>query len=155
MRYFRYFTVIILLLTVFSVCCLGTSEKITIQSFEFYEYVDEDNNKNEDLLTAKIEFSSPIDAKQFSILLMSENLTELNSTNVGKVIYIDQFASVQNGVFEFTVEKNRIASALGTTDIDGCILYAKIGGMGIDEATLMSVVYSAPRADILYGDATG
>ena len=91
MRYFRYFSMIILLLTVFSVCCLGTSEKITIQSFEFYEYVDQDNDKNQDLLTAKFEFSSPIDAKQFSILLMSDNLTTLNSTNVGKVIYIDQF----------------------------------------------------------------
>lgn len=151
----KHLAIFAVLLIVLSLSCFAVNEVITIESLTFDEYTDEDGNVNEDLMSAEISFSSEVDAEQFSIILMSENLTQFNDSNASKIIYIDQFACTEDGMYKFPVEKSRIASAINSDDIDSTVLYVKMGGMGIDEATLMTVIYEDSADDIVYGDATG
>ena len=140
---------------ILSATCFAADEVILIESLTFDKYIDENEQVDNDLLSATLTFSSEVEAEQFSFILTTENITELNDSTSSKVIYIDQFASPENGVYKFTVEKSRIAAAINSQDINSTILYAKMGGMGIDNATLMSVVYEDPESDIIYGDISG
>lgn len=150
--------ILAVLLIAMSVSCLATDEAtpaISIQSLTFEKYVDENGNVDNNLLAATLTFSSDVEAEQFSLIVASENISAPTEESASKIVYIDQFAAPENGVYKFKVKKSKIAEATNSDSADGALLYVKMGGMGITEATLMTVVYNEPSSEVIYGDITG
>jgi len=153
-KHIMIFVVFLIALSIF--CFAASNDKpISIESLTFDLYVDENGKLHEDLLLAKVKFSANTDIKEFSLILSSENIQEFDDKTASKIIYIDQFAAVKDGEYTFVIEKKRIASAIGKENVEGAFLYVKMGGMGVQDATLLTVVYNSPRTDIIYGDPTG
>lgn len=131
------------------VCAAG---EIVIKSVAFEEYTDEYGYIDESVVSVKIQFSSP-SAKQITILLASENISEISSETKPKIIFMIQDISPADGVYVFTIEKSRICSAVGTENPDGSSLCLKMGGSDIADMTAIDVVYSEPwKSDTLPGD---
>ncbi len=114
---------------------------ITIDDVTIEEYVDENGDIDADLLTVKVAFTAPSSPKQITVLLASENISEVSDATESKVVYIIQKDTPESGVYEFVIEKARVQTATGLSNINGCTLYLKLGGTGIDNPAAKTVVY--------------
>lgn len=128
---------------------------ITINDVTFEEYVDEYGSTDESLVTVKVSFTMSSSSEQISFLLTSENITEISDTTKSKIIYMSQDVTPDGGVYEFAIEKSKVISATGLTDIDGCTLYVKVGGKDVADMATKTVTYYDPTASVKYGDVTG
>ena len=138
---------------------VSDADAITIDSIIFSEYTGEGGTVDETLLKATVGFTA-VYPEQVTILLTTENLTEITDANKAKVIYIDQLdnpsLNEDNGTFEFVIEKARVATAIGQETIDGCTLYAKMGGTDLDTMASQTIVLEDPSvADFMPGDVDG
>jgi hypothetical protein len=131
------------------------SESIVIDSVEFSVYTDDLGFEDSTLVNVKVTFSAPAGAEEISLLLTGEDISEINNTTKAKIIHMDQFAVSEDGVYECTVEKSRIAAAIGNSEIDGATLYLKMGGKNVSEMVTTTVIFEEPALSILYGDVTG
>lgn len=130
-------------------------EAIVIDSVTFFEYTDNLGSNDDSLVNCKISFTA-VSAEQVSILLAAENISEVSNETKSKVIFMDQIDVPEDGVYEFTIEKSRIASATGLEDIEGCTLYVKLGGRKVDEMVSKSVTYHDPTTlNVMIGDVDG
>ena len=131
------------------------AETISIDSVSFQEYIDEFGMPDDTLVTVKVTFTIPTTSEQTSILLASENISEISETTKPKIIYMSQDFTPDDNIYEFTVEKSRIESATGLSEIDGCTLYVKLGGKEVSEMATTTVQYYDPTTSVVYGDVTG
>jgi len=131
------------------------AETISIDSVSFQEYIDEYGMPDDTLVTVKVTFTIPTTSEQTSILLASENIAEISETTKPKIIYMSQDFTPDDNIYEFTVEKSRIKSATGLSEIDGCTLYVKLGGKEVSEMATTTVQYYDPTTSVVYGDVTG
>jgi|GEM_PF-2685283 len=130
-------------------------ETIVINSVEFLVHTDDLGFEDSTLVDVKVSFSAPAGAEEVSLLLTGEDISEINDTTKSKIIHMDQFELPEDGVYECTVEKSRIAAAIGSEEIDGATLYLKMGGKNVDEMATKAVTFVEPELSILYGDVTG
>lgn len=131
------------------------AETISIDSVSFQEYIDEFGMPDDTLVTVKVTFTIPTTTEQTSILLASENISEISDTTKPKIIYMSQDFTPDDNIYEFTVEKSKIKSATGLSEIDGCTLYVKLGGKEVSEMATTTVQYYDPTTSVVYGDVTG
>ena len=150
----KFITVFIISIFALSTCVFA-EDAITIDSVTFYEYVDEYGMEDESLVSVKVGFTS-VSTEQISLLLTSENITEISDETKSKVIFMDQTLNSNDGVYEFTIEKSRISSATGLTDINGCTLYIKLGGKNVADMATKTITYNDPYiSNVTPGDVDG
>lgn len=132
------------------------SRTMTIDSVVFGEYTDAEGNTDENLVNVTVSFTA-VTAEQFTLLLTTENITEITEETKAKVIYIDQGLKPEDPyTYTFVIEKSRIAAATGLADIDGCNLYLKMGGDNLDSMASQTVAFEDPYgSDVLIGDTDG
>lgn len=131
------------------------AETITIDTVTIQRYEDEYGNVDEDLATIVVEFTITNASEQMTLLLTSENITEISAETEPKIIFMDQAVTPDETTYTFNVEKSRIKSATGLDDIDGCTLYVKLGAKGVDSMATTTVEYYDPTTAVVYGDVTG
>lgn len=135
--------------------CVFAQDAITVDSVSFFEYVDEYGMTDESLVGVKVSFTS-VFSNEITVLLTSENITEISAATKDKIIYMNQITTPEDGVYEFTVEKSRIASATGLEDIDGCPMFIKLGGTNLSQMATKSITFTDPYvSDIVPGDVDG
>ena len=150
----KFITVFIISIFALSTCVFA-EDAITIDSVTFYEYVDEYGMEDESLVSVKVGFTS-VSTEQISLLLTSENITEISDETKSKVIFMDQTLNSNDGVYEFAIEKSRISSATGLTDINGCTLYIKLGGKNVADMATKTITYNDPYiSNVTPGDVDG
>lgn len=149
----RILTILMAVLMLISVSsAVFAEETITIDSISFFEYVDETGAKDKDLVSVKVSFTA-FSASQITLLLTSEDISEISTETIPKIIYINQSVNPEDGYLEFSIEKSRIASATGLTDIEGCELYLKVGGSNITDMVTETLEYKDPAfLNITKGD---
>jgi len=132
------------------------TDAITIDSVIFEEYVDEYGAIDESLVTVKVAFTAVSSPEQISLLLTSENISEISDTTKNKIIYMTQDVTPDDGIFEFAIEKTKVQTATGLTDINGCALFVKLGGKEIADMATTSVTYYDPAvSNVVPGDVDG
>lgn len=139
--------ILLALMTVLTVMSLSAvvfaEDAITVDSIDFFEYVDEVGARDDSLVSVKVSFTA-VSSEQVTILLTSEDIPEISIETIPKIIYMNQSVSPEEGVYEFSIEKSRIASATGLTDIEGCTLYLKIGGTKVSDMVTKTLTYNDP-----------
>lgn len=130
--------------------CVFASEAITIDSVVLSEWTDASGNVVEGLVKATVAFTAVETADEITILVTSEDISELNDSTASKVVYIDQRVKPASGEYVFPIEAARIAAATGLTDIEGCTLYVKMGGTNVDEMASDTFTYNTPVAGPTY-----
>lgn len=120
------------------------ADAITIDSITLDVY-EEDGIVDEDFVQVTVSFTAIETAEEITLLLTSENITELNEQTISKVVYIDQRVKSDEGKYVFPIEKSKIASATGLTDIEGCTLYLKMGGLNVSEMASKTFTYNTPE----------
>ena len=121
-------------------------QDINIESVTFNKYVDEFGYEDESLAYVCVKYTAPSDIAQLAILLASEDITEITEDNLSKVIYMNQTARTDGDEISFIVEKDRIALAANTDNIDGVLLYVKIGSVNMPGIAAFTVVFRHPGA---------
>ena len=127
-------------------------ENISIDTVTFKKYVDESGNIDDDLLSVAIDFTVPTATEQITVLVTSEDISELNEETMSKIIHIDQTVTPEDTTYEFVVSKSRINSALSENDTD---LSIKMGATDITLMASSTVEYVDPYSSVTYGDVTG
>ena len=112
-------------------------------------------NADPALYTVKVNFTAASTVEQLTVLLTSEDVANISDAVDTKIIWLDQLEKPSNGVYEFVIEKRRVATVFGTTAVGGKLLYLKIGGTGQTEAATKVIAYPETTQDVLYGDVTG
>lgn len=141
---------------ILSFCCMAfATDSLSIDTVTIQKYTDELGVEDESLVTFTVDFTIVDTAEQMTVLLASENITDLSENVEDKIVFIDQAVVPSETTYTFVVEKSRIASATGLSDIEGCTLYLKMGGQGIDTAAYKEVVYNDPYKTAVFGDVTG
>ena len=128
------------------------SGAVIIESVDFEKYTDSQGMEDETLVNVRVTFTAPYDVEQVSVYLTSEDISEISNETKSAIIYMDQAITPSDGMYVFPVEKSRIASCLGTDEIEGETLWVKMSGKGIEELTTVTVVYSTPIDEFVYGD---
>lgn len=111
---------------------VDNEDAITIDSMTFSEYEGEGGVVDESLISVKVGFTAVYPSEQITILVSTDDITELTDSNVGKVTYIDQVDKPGTGELDFVIEKARVAEAIGLQTINGTTLYVKMGGTDIE-----------------------
>ena len=139
--------IILALMTVLAVMSISSvvfaEDAITVDSIDFFEYVDEVGAKDDSLVSVKVSFTA-VSSDQVTILLTSEDIPEISLETIPKIIYMNQSVNPEEGYYEFSIEKSRIASATGLDDIEGCTLYLKIGGTNVSDMVTQTLTYNDP-----------
>ena len=131
------------------------AEDITIGTVTFREYFDAYGMKDTTLIEAEVTFTATESPAEVTVLLTSEDITELSTDTLSKVVYMNQVATPSDGVLTFPIERAKLASATGLADYDGCTLYVKVGGSGIATMATLAVTFRDPAVVVTYGDVTG
>lgn len=157
MKFFKQFTSVTLSIVIMlSFCNIAfAAETITIDTVTIQRYEDEYGTVDDDLVTIVVEFTLSNSAEQMTLLLTSEDISEISDTTEPKIIFMDQSVTPDETTYKFNVEKSRIKSATGLDDLDGCTLYVKMGAKGVSEMATTTVEYYDPTTAIIYGDVTG
>ena len=135
---------------------IDKADAITIDSVMFDEYVGETGTVDNTLISVKTGFTAVYPSEQITILVSTEDITELSDSNVDKIIYIDQVDRPESGELDFVIEKARVASAIGSQTINGAKLYVKMGGTNVDTMAEEEVTLVDPAASkVVPGDANG
>ena len=127
--------------------CVFASDAITIDSVVLSQWTDASGEVVEGLVKATVAFTAVDTADEITILVTSEDISELNEDTASKVVYIDQRVKPASGEYVFPIEAARIAAATGLTDIEGCTLYVKMGGTNVDEMASDTFTYNTPAED--------
>lgn len=157
MKLLNLLTGIVLSLAMIVAFCNVTyaAETISIDTVTIQNYEDEYGNIDDSLVSIVIEFTTTNAAEQITVLLTSENITEISTETVSKIIFMDQVAISDETIYTFNVEKSRIKAATGLDDIDGCTLYVKMGAKGVESMATTMVEYNDSTSVVMYGDVTG
>lgn len=132
------------------------ADAITIDSITFHEYVDEYGDTDASLVTVKVAFTMVSASEQVSLLLTSENISEISAETKSKIVYMSQEFTPEDGVYEFAIEKAKLASATGLEDVNGCTLYVKMGAQVVSEMATTTVTYNDPyTSKVIPGDVDG
>lgn len=142
------------MLMIFSVGVFA-AESVTIDSVTLDKYVDAYGMKDTNLLTVSVAFTVSDGVDQISILLTASDISEISNDTKAQIIYMNQIDVTEGGVYEFAVEKSKIAEATGLEDINGCTLYLKLGGTDVPSMAATTVEYVDPESVVTYGDVTG
>lgn len=129
------------------------------------EYKDAEGNVDDDYVTMTVTYTATADPaadamSRITFMLSATTVADELEGNEAKVVYLDEQVT-PNGSYSFVVEKARIQTALGLASIDlieGQKLLFKMGGVGVDEAEAVEVVYNSPKSeedDIMYGEVNG
>ena len=143
---------IVAIALVVSQLCVFADAPITIDNVTFLEYSDEYGMTDDSLVTVKVAFTLSETTEQISLLLTSENISEISNETKPKIVYMVQDLTPEDGVYEFAVEKSRIASAVGSSNIEGCTLYLKMGGKRTEEMATQTLTYHNPTKNYIPGD---
>lgn len=153
-KLFIFTLIVAVAFTAFSVAY--ASDAITIDSVVFGEYVDEYGAVDKSLVSVKVGYTAVTVHEQMSLLLTSEDITEISDTTKSKIIYMTQENAPEDGFFEFVIEKSKIESATGLADINGCTLFIKIGGKSISDMVTDTITYTDPyMSKVIPGDVDG
>ena len=125
---------------------------ITIDNVTFLEYSDEFGMVDDSLVTVKVAFTLSDATEQISLLLTSENISEISNETKPKIVYMVQDITPEDGIYEFAVEKSRISSACGSNDINGCTLFLKMGGKNTGDMATQILIYHNPTKNYIPGD---
>lgn len=157
MKFLKHLLSIVLSLVMIMSFCntVFAAESITIDTVTIQRYEDEYGTVDEDLVTIVVEFTITNASEQMTLLLTSENITEISTETEPKIIFMDQTVTPDETTYSFNVEKSRIKTATGLDDIDGCTLYVKMGAKGVSEMATTTVEYYDPTTAVVYGDVTG
>jgi len=131
------------------------AETITIDTVTIQRYEDEFGSVDDELVTVVVEFTITNASEQMTLLLTSENISEISEETAPKIIFMDQSVTPDETTYKFNVEKSRIKSATGLDDIDGCTLYVKMGAKGVSNMATTTIEYFDPTTAVIYGDVTG
>lgn len=127
------------------------------------EYTDASTGEVDDAyVNVNVTYTATADAtaeemSRITFMLSATTVADELEGNESKIVYIDEQVTPTSGTYSFVIEKARIQSALELDSIDkieGQTLLFKMGGVGVDEAEAVNVVYNSPKsaADIVYGD---
>lgn len=154
MKMTRFFSLLLclLLFTAAVPTAAFAADAITITSVTFEPYEDAYGARDDDLINVYVAFTAPAGMSQVSILLAGADIQSVNLGNKHQVIYQNQVDTPEDGLLIFPVEKARIASATGLSDIEGATLYLRLGGTTASTVS-MSVTYKEPAP--VYGDLNG
>lgn len=146
MKIFKFLlsTALILSLVICSATVTYAADNITIDSVTFEKYVDRYGAVDESLVTVKVAFTASSAPEQISLLLASENITQISTSTKSKIIYMTQDITPEDGIYEFVIEKAKVQTATGLTNINGCTLYLKLGGTKISSMASKTVVFNNP-----------
>ena len=132
------------------------ADVIAIESVMFSEYTGSTGEVDETLIRVKVGFNAVYPSEQITILVSTEDITELSNVNVGKILYIDQVDRPEEGELDFVIEKARVAAAIGTDAINGATLYVKMGGTNVETMAEKEVTLFDPSAaSFIPGDVDG
>ncbi len=146
---------VILLFSLFCVCFLCYASDIAINSAEFVAYTDAEGNEDDSYVIMHLDVAAAESVTQLSVCIMGADINNvIQAQATGKIIYVNQFDTPDNGVLTVPLSKSLICSATGTTDPDGAVVYVKIGGLGTDYVCSKAVTVTLPEAEVTYGDVT-
>lgn len=144
----------VMLVSSMSIVHAGT-DPITIDSIIFSEYTDSQGATDDSLINVTVGFTAVSDADQISVLLTSENISEITDANQDKIIYIDQIETPEDGTFSFVIDRERVKAATGSDEIDGSTLYMKMGGTNVDTMASKETEVEDPANSVMLGDVDG
>lgn len=152
----RILTMVLSVAMIFSLCTMALAEElITIDTVTIQNYEDAYGNVDKDLATVVVEFTVPTTADQMTLLLTTEDITEISAETASKIIFMDQMETPEQTTYTFHVEKAKIKVATGLENIEGCTLYVKMGAKGVSLMDTAMVTYQDPATNVIYGDVTG
>lgn len=140
----------ILTAMLFASVCSAASFPITINSVSVENSYLADGRVNGGEAMIEAKFAVPTDSTQTTIVLATEDISEISKETLPYIVYINQIDTPDNGEFEFPVVKDMIRSAAELVDVDGCTLYLKIGASGINGFATYKFSFDDTA---LYGDA--